>query len=74
VAPHDDLRLERLTELDLVREHHRFGDDLLREGQRRRDVVDVRRGVFGGLRAGQGVAGVLASVGQHDDAVRLARR
>jgi hypothetical protein len=74
VAPHDDLRLERLAELHLVREHQRLGDDLLREGQRARDVVDVGRGVLGGLRARERVAGVLAPVGQHHDPVGLARR
>ena len=74
VTPHDDLGLEGFAELHLARQHHRFGDDLLGEGQRRRDVVDVRSGVLGGLGSGERVASVLAAVGQHDDAIRLARR
>src|SRR3989449_8224812 len=49
VAPRHHLRLERLTVLDLLREHERLGHHFLGEGQRRRDVVDVTSGVLGRL-------------------------
>jgi hypothetical protein len=37
--------------LHLLRKHHRLGHDLLREGQRARDVVEIGAAVLGGLRA-----------------------
>src|SRR5947208_1215507 len=43
----------------------------LREGQRRRDVVDVAPGVLRGLGPGEGVARVLPPVRQHHDPVRV---
>ena len=74
VAPHHDLRLERLAVLHLLRQHHRLGHDLLGEGQRRRHVVDVGAGVLGRLGARQRVAGVLTAVGQHHDPVGVTGR
>src|SRR2546430_2829226 len=43
----------------------------LREGQRRRDVVDVAPGVLRGLGPGEGVARVLPPARQHHDPVRV---
>src|SRR5439155_24579508 len=72
VAPRHHLRLERLAVLDLLWKHERLGDDLLREGERRRLVEEVGAGVLRRLRAREGVAVVLAAGGEHADAVGLA--
>ena len=73
-APRHDLGLERLAVLHLLRQEHRLRHDLLRKGHGRRHVEDVRARVLGRLGAGQRVARVLAAVGEHDDAVGVARR
>ena len=74
VAPRHHPRLEGLTELHLLRQHHRLGHDFLGEGEGSPHVVEVDPRVLGRLGGGQRVAGVLPAVGQHDDAVRLSRR
>ena len=51
-----------------------FRDDFLAERQGRRDVVDVRPAILRRLRRRQRVAGILSSVGQEHEPVRLSRR
>ena len=72
LAPGHDLGLERLAELDLLGQDHRFDDDLLRERQRSGHVVDVGAGILGRLGHREGIAGVLTPVGQEHEAIRLA--
>ena len=71
---HDGLRVERLAELDLVRQEELLDDDLLGERQADGRVVDRDAGVLGRLGRHHGLAGVLAPVREEHDAVGLAAR
>src|SRR2546422_9566196 len=73
VAPRHHLRLERLTVLDLLREHERLGHHFLGEGQRCRDVVDVTSGVLGRLGSSKRVARVLPPVRQRSEERRVGK-
>ena len=72
LAPRDDLRLEGLAELHLLRQHHGLDRDLLVESERRGDVIDVGAGVLRRLRHRDSIALVLAAVGQEHEPVGLA--
>ena len=70
----DGLRVERLAELDLVRQEELLDDDLLGERQADRRVVDRDAGVLGRLGGHHGLSRVLAAVRQDHDPVGLAAR
>ena len=69
LAPRHHLGLEGLAELHLHRQHHGLDDHLLLEGERGGDVVDVGARLLGRLRHRDGIARVLAPVGEEHEAV-----